>query len=217
VSDATATSRCPELSHALLTTWNMNVLNLAPSFDLQGNRSPSAVAPPRSLWVAQPQSVVNRVDPVARNQLTWSLPVDPNQSVLRGIKAMGDNSVMIALENLSGTGSIRRLNPTTDTLTSFFLPTESAPFSSDVAPDGAFFFCEFSTNRIARLALNQSADNLTEWQLPGSGQSIRLSVDRGGFVSFIDQQRVGRLDPRRNRVVGVHFATSTFRFYRLRI
>lgn len=152
------------------------------------------------VWVSQPQGVVNRLDPVARNLLTWILPVDPNQSVVRGIKAMPDNTLMISLESLNSPASIRQLNPTTDVLTAFFLPEETAPFSGDVAPDGTFFFAEFATNRIARLDTRLPADNMTEWQLPPGGHPIRLFVDRRGMVWFVDQERVGRLDPKHNKL-----------------
>lgn len=147
-----------------------------------------------ALWASSAVPLVHRLDPLARGQWTWTLPVDPFSNTLRGITVMPDGSLMISLSNNSGVpGSLRNLNPTTDTLVGFDLPTETAPFGGSLAPDGTFFFCEFETNRIARLDLTTLT--LTEWQLPDNEHPFRLFVDPLGIVWFVDQARVGRLDP----------------------
>lgn len=148
-----------------------------------------------AVWVSSPAAVVNRLDPVSRSQLTWTLPVDQENSVIRGIKGLPDGTLNIALENLSGPGTIRNLNPTTDRLTTFTLPSESAPFSGDLAPDGTFFFCEFATKQIARLDMQKTQENLTEWTVVDGSSPTNLFVDPQGIVWFATEQSVGRLDP----------------------
>ncbi len=146
-----------------------------------------------AVWVSSALPVVHRVDPVARGQWTWTLPVNPTTSTLRGIRVAPDNAVFISMESGTGPGSILRLDPTTDTLTRYTLPTESAPFDGRFGPDGEFFFCEFSTNRIARL--NPNTGDLVEYPLPDGGNPLRLFVVADGAVWFVDQKQVGRLDP----------------------
>ena len=156
------------------------------------------------LWVASAVVTVHRVDPLGRNQLTWTLPLSPAVNfVVRGLTTMPDGTAMLSVQEIDAAGSIQNLDPSTDKLTVFTLPTVAAPFSGAVAPDGTFFFCEFDTNRIGRLDRHKTTNNLTEWQLPGKGNPVRLFVDRCGLVWFADQAgdgRVGLLNPRRNTV-----------------
>jgi streptogramin lyase len=151
-----------------------------------------------AVWVSSATAVVHRVDPVARGQWTWTLPVNPLNSVLRGIRVTPDDTLMISLQNTSGPGSILQLDATADTLTTYALPAESTPFGGDVTRDGLFFFCEFSTNRIARL--DPRTGELTEWGMPDGGNPVQLFVAPDGTVWFVDQQRVGHLDPARGAV-----------------
>lgn len=242
---------CPTLGPALLSTWNLNDLEISPGLEVQGNQLASSIAPLHSIWftaatttraandhgllvnldpaanrfriwdldtrlgiatglganfLAQDSGalwatsavpVVHRVDPLSRGQWTWTLPVTPFDHTIRGITVMPNGSLMISLENTQGPGRLFELNPTTDTLVHYDLPTETAPFGGSLAPDGTFYFCEFFTNRIARLDLTAPypTDNLTEWQLPGDSRPERIDVSPSGEAWFTDQTRVGRLDP----------------------
>ncbi len=98
-------------------------------------------------------------------------------------------------------GSLHRLVPRDGRLVSWTLPEEQVPFSGVSACDGAFFFAERRLSRIARFHPRNAL--LREWQLPAGSNPQVISLDRLGRVWFSDanfNDRIGRLDPRSNKI-----------------
>ncbi len=246
---------CPQFGDAILKTWDLNTLGLAPTLSVQGNRYVTSVAPATSvwftaesagsvisdhgtlvnldpatssvrtwdldtrlglttgqganlldqdvgnIWVTAPPAVVHRIDPVGRGQWTWNLPVNPITSIIRGMRMLGDGSLMISLESTSGAGAILQLDATTGILRTFTLPEESAPFGGDVTPDGlSYWFCEFTTKRLA--VLNPTTLELAEYLLPADvNPPIQLFVADDGTVWFVDGAQVGHFDPQTGALI----------------
>ncbi len=97
------------------------------------------------IWVTKFTTQLKMVDMAAHSQLTWNLGVTP-----AGLVSRRDGSVMMPSGG-SPTGAIHRLKPASGRLTTWTLPTEPVPCSGVASRDGALFFAERRTSRIARL------------------------------------------------------------------
>jgi streptogramin lyase len=146
----------------------------------------------RYVWVSTFANALHLLNPSSRRRTTYGLSFTPT-----GL-ALVDGTVMTLS---SGTpGSVHRLRPDTGRLQSWTLPEEEVPFSGVAAPDGSFYFAERRLSRIARFL--PSGGLLSEWQLPGFNPQV-ISRDALGRIWVSDanfNNRVGRLDPRRNRL-----------------
>lgn len=147
------------------------------------------------IWVTNFTTQLKMVDMAVHSQLTWNLGATPAGLVVRR-----DGHVMMPSSG-TPTGAIHRLKPESGRLTTWTLPTEQVPFSGVESSDGAFFFAERRTSRIARF---DAGDNrLLEWQLPSGSNPQIISRDRLGRIWFSDanfNNRIGRLNPSRNTV-----------------
>lgn len=148
-----------------------------------------------SIWVSSFGTSLKRVSLQRGHQLGWDIG-----SVAAGLAVMDDGAVMMPS---SGTpsGHLHRLNPRTGRLISWTLPEEQVPFSGQASPDGNFFFAERRLARIGRFAPTKNI--LQEWQLPSGSNPQVISRDRLGRIWFSDanfNDRIGRLDPKRNTI-----------------
>jgi hypothetical protein len=147
------------------------------------------------VWVSSFGPSIKLVDLSRRSQLTWTLGFVP-----AGLAVLDDGSVMMPSSG-EPAGSLHRLIPRDGRLISWTLPEEQVPFSGVSACDGAFFFVERRLSRIARFHPRNAL--LREWQLPAGSNPQVISLDRLGRVWFSDanfNDRIGRLDPRSNKI-----------------
>ncbi len=147
----------------------------------------------RRVWVSAFARALHRVNPRARRRTTF-LP----GFVPAGLALLRDGTVMLVS---SGTpGKVHRLSPESGRLQSWTLTGEEVPFSGVTAPDGSYYFAERRLSRIGRFL--PASGVLTEWQLPGFNPQL-IARDALGRIWLSDanfNNRIGRLDPLRNRV-----------------
>jgi virginiamycin B lyase len=72
---------------------------------------------------------------------------------------------------------------------------DSRPYGIAINSKGIPFFCEFGTNKMAKIDPQSMA--ITEYPLPATARPRRMAIDASDNVYFTDFQRgnLGRLDP----------------------
>lgn len=96
---------------------------------------------------------------------------------------------------------VGRLDPRTGAISLKESPTpRSLPYGIVVDSQGSPFFCEFGTNKIARV--NPSTMEITEFALPEGARPRRIAVTPDDLVYYSDYARgyLGRLDPKTGKV-----------------
>ena len=96
---------------------------------------------------------------------------------------------------------VGRLDPKTGTVTLRAVPTpNSRPYGIAVNSHGVPFFCEFGTNKVARI--HPRTMGITEYELPAGARPRRLAIPPDDRVYYTDFARgyLGRLDPESGHV-----------------
>ncbi len=96
---------------------------------------------------------------------------------------------------------VGKLDPSTGIVTLKPSPTASSrPYGIVVNAEGIPFFCEFGTNKIARI--NPETMEITEYTLPSGARPRRLDITPDGMIYYTDYRRgyLGRLDPTTGKV-----------------
>jgi virginiamycin B lyase len=91
---------------------------------------------------------------------------------------------------------VGRLNPQTGKVDLKKMPAaDSRPYGIAINSKGIPFFCEFGTNKMAKIDPQSMA--ITEYPLPATARPRRMAIDASDNVYFTDFQRgnLGRLDP----------------------
>lgn len=147
------------------------------------------------IWVSSFGTAIRSVVPLVNIGSSWELDFVPE-----GLAVMADGTVMLPSRGTPTAGQVHRLNPVTRQLTCWSLPAEQAPFDGFATPKGLFFFAKRRpVGGIA--AFDPRSHLLREWTLPSGSNPQLISRDRLGRVWFSDanfNNRIGRLDPRRN-------------------
>jgi streptogramin lyase len=143
-------------------------------------------------------SRLGALDPADNKFTEWSFPGEPPLDPFGLVQVGGD--LLFAAGN---TNQIMRLNPLTNTVKAWTVPTaDSMP--DEVALSGSkVYFTEFRGNNLAALDLN--TDRITEWNspVPASNRSrlsgVAVTAD-GTQVYFTQGDRIGTLDVGTNTV-----------------
>jgi virginiamycin B lyase len=96
---------------------------------------------------------------------------------------------------VQGGNDVGRLDPRTGMIMLKKVPTPRAlPYGIAVNSKGVPFFCEFGTNRLARI--DPQTMDITEYPLPQGARPRRLAITSNDMVYYSDNARgyVGRLD-----------------------
>ena len=91
---------------------------------------------------------------------------------------------------------VGRLDPRTGKIDLKKMPTADArPYGIAINSKGIPFFCEFGTNKMARIDPQTMA--ITEYKLPEGARPRRMAIDASDNIYFTDYQggNLGRLDP----------------------
>ncbi len=97
---------------------------------------------------------------------------------------------------VQGGNDVGRLDPRTGMIMLKKVPTPRAlPYGIAVTSKGVPFFCEFGTNRLARI--DPQTMDITEYPLPQGARPRRLAITSNDMVYYSDFARgyVGQLDP----------------------
>jgi virginiamycin B lyase len=98
-------------------------------------------------------------------------------------------------------GFVGRLDPRSGSITLKRPPTQGArPYGIAVNSKGVPFFCEFGTNKIARI--DPATLEITEYTLPKGARPRRLVISSDDIIYYTDYARgyLGRLDPGTGKV-----------------
>ena len=118
---------------------------------------------------------------------TWALPTTP-KNISNIISDFGGNAYFAE----SDTNKIGRLEPATNLITQWTLPTNSIrPAGIEFDPaSGSVYFAESNTNKIGRFV--PIINVITEWNI--NSNPLDISVTPGGSIYFVDDLgRIGRL------------------------
>jgi virginiamycin B lyase len=91
---------------------------------------------------------------------------------------------------------VGRLDPKTGKVDLKGVPTKDArPYGIQINSKGVPFFCEFGTNKMARI--DPHTLEISEYPLPSAARPRRMAIDAKDFVYFTDYEggNLGRLDP----------------------
>lgn len=91
---------------------------------------------------------------------------------------------------------VGRLEPKTGKIELKLVPTKEArPYGIQINSKGVPFFCEFGTNKMAKI--DPKTMEISEYPLPEGVRPRRLAIAADDYVYFTDYQRgnLGRLDP----------------------
>lgn len=99
-----------------------------------------------------------------------------------------------------GAAPISVLDPDSNTVLLYGLPSGSAAFAVTVGGDGQVWFTETARPSIG--VLNPATADVRLWPIPGGRQPFDLVIDDGGDVWFTDREgnAVGYLSPARNEI-----------------
>ena len=169
-----------------------------------------AVGPDGALWFTEQfVSKLGRLDPATGAIREYTLKT--NKSGPHGLVADHDGNIWYT-GNYAGL--IGKLNPRTGEITEYkmpdpkasdphtgkidlkLVPTEDAlPYGMGVNSKGVPFFCEFGTNKMAKIDPKTMA--ISEYKLPADARPRRMAIaadDKVYFTDF-DGGHLGRLDP----------------------
>lgn len=95
---------------------------------------------------------------------------------------------------------LARLDPGSDTVLLYSLPSGTQPLGIEVASGGTVWFTD--TSRPAIGSLDPTTGGVTFWPIPGGVQPIEAAVDPAGGVWFADREgdAIGLLAPSRNEI-----------------
>src|SRR6476661_516901 len=146
-----------------------------------------------------------------------AIPTDENSAILKSwvlpIPTYEHNSFFSIASSFSGSNvffvesnsnKIGKLDPSTNTITEWGIPTNSSlPVSITVdSSTGNVFFAESNSNKIGRLV--PSTNTITEWGIPtNSSLPVSITVDSStGNVFFAESNsnKIGRLVPSTNTI-----------------
>jgi streptogramin lyase len=130
---------------------------------------------------------------------TWAIP-SYSKDIANVASDFGGNAYF----SETSTNKIGRLEPATNMITEWTLPTNSSkPAGIAFDPSsGSVYFAESSANKIGRLVVATNA--ITEWTLPTNSSNPgfrQISFDSGsGHVYFVENNgnKIGRLEPAKN-------------------
>lgn len=135
---------------------------------------------------------IGKLDPRSGEIAQYKMPdakaEDPHTAVF---DTRGTLWFTVQVANMVG-----RLNPQTGKIDLKQVPTKEArPYGIQVNSKGVPFFCEFGTNKMARL--DPQTMEITEYALPTGARPRRIAIDAGDNVYFTDYEggNLGRLDP----------------------
>ncbi len=96
---------------------------------------------------------------------------------------------------------VGRLDPSSGKIELREVPTpDAAPYGMAIDPQGVPFFCEFGTNKLARI--DPRTLEIREYTLPAGARPRRLAIAADGTVYYSDYARgnLARLDPATGKV-----------------
>jgi virginiamycin B lyase len=135
---------------------------------------------------------IGKLDPRTGEVTQYAMPdkkaEDPHTAVF---DAQGTLWFTVQVANMVG-----RLNPKSGKVELRQMPTKEArPYGMQINSKGVPFFCEFGTNKLAKL--DPKTMEITEFPLPTGTRPRRLAIDASDNVYFTDYERgnLGRLDP----------------------
>lgn len=135
---------------------------------------------------------IGKLDPRTGEVTQYAMPdkkaEDPHTAVF---DAQGTLWFTVQVANMVG-----RLNPKSGKVELKQMPTKEArPYGMQINSKGVPFFCEFGTNKLAKL--DPKTMEITEYPLPTGTRPRRLAIDAADHVYFTDYERgnLGRLDP----------------------
>ena len=135
---------------------------------------------------------IGKLDPRTGEVTQYAMPdkkaEDPHTAVF---DAQGTLWFTVQVANMVG-----RLNPKSGKVELKEVPTKDArPYGMQINSKGVPFFCEFGTNKLAKL--DPKTMGITEYTLPTATRPRRLAIDAKDDVYFTDYERgnLGRLDP----------------------
>lgn len=145
------------------------------------------------IWfTANSRGYIGRLNPVTREVESFFLPderaTDPHTPIF-------DREGVLWFTVQSG-NLVGRLDPLTGAITLKQPPTAGArPYGIVIHPDGEPYFCEFGTNKLARI--DRQTLEFREWTLPEGARPRRLAATPDGRLYYTDYARgyLGRLDP----------------------
>jgi virginiamycin B lyase len=135
---------------------------------------------------------IGRLDPATGEVTQYKMPdaraEDPHTAVF---DSQGTLWFTVQVANMVG-----RLSPKTGKIELKQVPTKDArPYGIQINSKGLPFFCEFGTNRMAKI--DPKTMEIAEYTLPTGTRPRRLAIDASDNVYFTDYERgqLGRLDP----------------------
>ena len=194
--------------------------------------SPETISVTLPLIIAEPVAVtpnVTEIDPVVTAVTPLAFPGNPmlpppiyyNPGVTTGPftewTAIYDSEVVEDL-SVAPDGQVwftqtlsplTALDPTTDTMLAYGLPSGTNAVGVRVDVDGDVWFTDVSRPAIGRL--DPMTGDVHLWTIPSGHQPLNLGFDSAGNVWFTDRagDAVGYLSPARNEIAVYSFATNT--------
>jgi len=146
-----------------------------------------------NIWfTANSKGYIGKLDPRTGQVTEYPLPDtggdDPHTPVFDQ-----EGTLWFTVQGGNGVG---RLDPRTGMIMLKKVPTPRAlPYGIAVNSKGVPFFCEFGTNRLARI--DPQTMDITEYPLPEGARPRRLAITSNDMVYYSDFARgyLGRLDP----------------------
>ncbi|HEC63473.1 MAG TPA: hypothetical protein ENI38_03710 [Candidatus Acetothermia bacterium] len=96
--------------------------------------------------------------------------------------------------------ALSRLDPSSDTMLFYNVPSGTNPLGIEVGPGGKVWFTDLTRPAIGRL--DPSTGNVTLWTIPGGVQPVEVAVDAPSGVWFADREgnAIGFLSPSRDEI-----------------
>ena len=151
-----------------------------------------------NIWfTANSKAYIGRLDPKTGEVAEYRMPDararDPHTPVF--------DQAGILWFTLQQSNLVGRLDPKSGEVKLKEVPTERArPYGIVVSSQGAPYFCEFGTNKMASIDPKSMA--IREYPLPEGARPRRLAIASDGSVYYSDYARgyLGRLDPKSGKV-----------------
>jgi streptogramin lyase len=159
----------------------------------------------------------SRPDHLARERLGKQLQLEglEDRCLLSGISSITEfslpsgSSVRIGPDSITagpdgniwftdpGVNAIGRINPSTDAISLFTIPTASAgPWGITTGPDGNIWFCETGANAIGMI--NPTTDAISSFALPSGStgpRNITAGPDGNMWFSVFTSHQIGEINP----------------------